>query len=95
MPESGPRPIHVEVAYAEPARQFLRRVELHQGATVAHAIEASAIGTEFGLDTAALSVGIWSRPVARDAPVRDGDRVELYRPLTADPKELRRRRASR
>ncbi|MFI4888821.1 MAG: RnfH family protein [Burkholderiales bacterium] len=87
--------IVVEVAYAEPTRQFLHRVELRVGATVAEAIATSGIAREFGIETDALATGIWSKPVARDALLRDGDRVELYRPLTADPKELRRRRASR
>jgi len=87
--------ISVEVAYAEPARQFLRRVDLAAGATVAMAIAASAVERELAIDAAALTVGIWSRPVARDTMLRDGDRVELYRPLAADPKEARRRRAAR
>lgn len=85
--------ITVEVAYAEPQRQFLRRVELACGSTVADAMLASGIEREFGIDAAALTVGVWSRPIARDAVLRDGDRVELYRPLQADPKESRRRRA--
>lgn len=87
--------VRVEVAYAEASRQFLKRVELAAGATVADAIEASGIAREFGIDAAALDVGIWSRPAARDRALRDGDRVELYRPLRIDPKEARRRRADR
>lgn len=90
-----PERIRVEVACAEPQRQFLRRIELSDGATVADAIDASGLGAEWGIDPAALTVGIWSKPVARDARLRDGDRVELYRPLKADPKESRRRRAAR
>ena len=86
--------IHVEVAYAEPDRQFLRRVELRGQATVAAAIAASAIERELGIDASALAVGIWSKAVSRDAHVRDGDRIELYRPLMVDPKETRRRRAA-
>ncbi len=86
--------IAVEVAYAEPQRQFLRRVELPDGATVADAILASGIEREFAVEVAALAVGIWSRPVARETRLRDGDRVELYRPLQVDPKESRRRRAA-
>jgi len=93
MPEPG-APITVEVAYAEPSRQFLRRVVLADGATVADAIAASAIEREAGIDASVLDSGIWSRPVARGTRVRDGDRVELYRPLRADPKEARRRRAA-
>lgn len=90
-----PETIAVEVAYAEPARQFLRRVELAAGATVADAIAACGLGSEFGIETAALATGIWSKRAARDAPLHDGDRVELYRPLKVDPKDSRRKRASR
>ena len=87
--------IEVEVAYAEPARQFLRRIVLSAGSTVADAIRVSNIEGEFAIDASALATGIWSKPVARDTELADGDRVELYRPLQADPKEARRRRASR
>lgn len=93
MSDRVPR-ISVEVAYAEPQRQFLRRVELPDGATVADALQASQLEREFDLDASALAVGLWSRPVARQTPLRDGDRVELYRPLQVDPKESRRRRAA-
>ncbi len=89
------RSIFVEVAYAEPARQFLRQVQLAEGATVEAAIAACGIEREFAIDATALTVGIWSKPVTRDTALRDGDRVELYRPLAADPKEARRRRAAR
>ncbi len=87
--------IGVEVAYAEPERQFLCRLELATGATVAQAIDASGLAREYAIDTATLVAGVWSKVISRDALLHDGDRVELYRPLKADPKELRRRRASR
>ncbi len=87
--------IKIEIAYAEPARQFLRRFELRVGATVAQAIDASGLAREFSIDTAILVAGVWSKAIARDALLRDGDRVELYRPLKADPKEARRKRAER
>ena len=87
--------ITVEVAYAEPARQFLRRLQLPADATVADAIAASGFTHEFLIDSATLVAGVWSKTVARDARLRDGDRVELYRPLKADPKDARRRRADR
>ena len=93
MPERAP--IAVEVAYAEPARQFLRRVELPEGATVADAIAASCIERDAGIAASQLACGIWSKPAARETRLREGDRVELYRPLKADPKESRRRRAER
>lgn len=85
--------IDVEVAYAEPGRQFLRRVTLARDATLADAISASGLEAELGIDASPLATGIWSKPKPRDTLLADGDRVELYRPLTADPKEARRRRA--
>jgi uncharacterized protein len=85
--------IEVEVAYAEPKRQFLRRITLAAGATIADAIAASGLEAELGVVASSLAAGIWSKPKSRETPLADGDRVELYRPLTADPKEARRRRA--
>ncbi|RYD17005.1 MAG: RnfH family protein [Lysobacteraceae bacterium] len=87
--------MEVELAYAEADRQFLRRFSVPQGACVADAIRTSGIEGALGIDATRLDAGIWSRPVARDVPLREGDRVELYRPLKADPKESRRRRAER
>lgn len=87
--------IKVEVAYAEPARQFLRQVSLPAGATVADAVAACGIDREYGIDAAALEAGIWSKRVRRDSVLADGDRVELYRGLRIDPKEARRLRAAR
>ena len=87
--------IEIEVAYAEPQRQFLRKVVMRSGSTVADAIAESGLEREFAIDASTLTTGIWSRPVARDTVLKEGDRVELYRPLTADPKDARRRRAGR
>jgi putative ubiquitin-RnfH superfamily antitoxin RatB of RatAB toxin-antitoxin module len=96
MPEpAGAATIAVEVAYAEPARQFLRRVELPQGSSVSDAIAASGVERECAIDAALLTLGIWSKPVKAETRLRDGDRVELYRVLKADPKDSRRRRAER
>jgi putative ubiquitin-RnfH superfamily antitoxin RatB of RatAB toxin-antitoxin module len=85
--------IRVEVAYAEPSRQFLRSLVLPAGSTIAIAIAAAGVDAELRIDSSKLDCGIWSKPAARDTELRDGDRVELYRPLVADPKEARRRRA--
>jgi len=90
-----PERIRVEVAYAEPERQWLLRVELVEGATVADAITSSGIGREAGIDASTMTIGIWSKPMPSSTVLRDGDRIELYRPLKADPKESRRRRAAR
>ncbi|OAT75385.1 RnfH family protein [Mangrovibacter phragmitis] len=89
MPE-----ITVEVVYALPEKQYLRKVTLTEGATLQQAIEASgllALRTDINLEK--NKVGIYSRPAKLNDTVQDGDRVEIYRPLTADPKALRRMRA--
>ena len=93
LPVTEDESVHVEVAYAEADRQFLRAVTLQVPATIADAIRASGIELELGLDPALLSVGIWSKPSSFEKVLSDGDRVEIYRPLKIDPKEARRKRA--
>lgn len=86
--------ITVEVVYALPEKQYLRKVTLTEGATLQQAIEASgllALRTDINLEK--NKVGIYSRPAKLNDTLQDGDRVEIYRPLTADPKALRRMRA--
>lgn len=91
-----PAKIVVEVAYALPQKQYLQRVTLEEGATVEEAIHASGLLTlRSDIDLAKNKVGIYSRPVKLADSVNDGDRVEIYRPLIADPKELRRQRAEK
>lgn len=88
--------IKVEVAYALPEKQYLLKVRLAQGSTVEQAIAASGIlelRTDISLSK--NKVGIFSRPVKLTDVVNEGDRVEIYRPLIADPKELRRQRAEK
>jgi putative ubiquitin-RnfH superfamily antitoxin RatB of RatAB toxin-antitoxin module len=86
--------VNVEVAYVGPEGLALVMVELDEGASVADALEASGIVRRFGLLEAALSYAIHGQAAARETPVREGDRVELLRPLVADPKERRRQRAA-
>ncbi len=86
--------IRVEVAYATPDRQRVLEVELPPDSTVEEAIRASGILDEFpDIDIGRQAVGVYGRLVARSDTVRDGDRVEIYRPLIADPKEIRKERA--
>ena len=93
-PEPTAGTIRVEVVYATPRKQLLLAVDMPQGCTVEQAIERSGIRREFEELKAGLpAVGIFSRKVALDRELRAGDRVELYRPLIADPKEARRKRA--
>lgn len=86
--------IEVEVVYALPQQQRLLEVRLPAGATVADAIRASGVLALFPeIDLANNKVGIFSKLVKLDDVVRARDRVEIYRPLIADPKEVRRKRA--
>ena len=88
--------IVVEVAYALPEKQYLQRVTLQQGATVEEAIRASGLlELRNAIDLSKNKVGIYSRLVKLADVLHDGDRVEIYRPLIADPKELRRQRAEK
>ena len=91
-----PITIHVEVAYALRERQALVAVEVEEDATIEEAIQRSGILEAFPeIDLQRAKVGIFGRPVTLDERMRDGDRVEIYRPLIADPKEVRRKRAQR
>ncbi len=86
--------IAVEIAYALPATQTLRKLELDAGATVEEVIRRSGLLEDFPeIDLETNKVGIFSKLVKLDEVVRDRDRVEIYRPLIADPKEVRRKRA--
>lgn len=88
--------ITIEVVYALPDKQYLRTVTLEEGATVEEAIKASGLlSLRKDIDLKSNKVGVFSRPVKLDDTLQDGDRVEIYRPLIADPKEMRRQRAER
>lgn len=86
--------LQIEVVYALPERQVLRRVSLPEGSTVDNAVHASGLRAEFP-EIDAIHVGIYGKAVSKDTILRDRDRVELYRPLEADPKEIRRARAAK
>ncbi len=91
-----PGKIVVEVAYALPEKQYLQRISLEEGATIEQAIIASGLlELRTDIDLSHNKVGIYSRPAKLQDVVADGDRIEIYRPLIADPKELRRQRAER
>ncbi|TDN58405.1 RnfH family protein [Scandinavium goeteborgense] len=86
----------VEVVYALPEKQYLHKVSLEEGATVEQAIVASGLmRLRPEIDLTSNKVGVWSRAVKLQDAVHDGDRVEIYRPLIADPKALRRQRAEK
>ncbi|HEX5787694.1 MAG TPA: RnfH family protein [Woeseiaceae bacterium] len=93
-PAAAAGTIAVEVVYARSERQELVALRLPSGSDVAAAIAASGIAEAFPHDDLdACDTGIWGRMVPRSALLKNGDRVELYRPLFMDPREARRRRA--
>lgn len=96
-PPEADRRLHIEVVYAAAAHQlFHAQLRLPAGATLREAVLAS--GVLDGLTAAMadqLQPGVWGRLQAWEHCLRDRDRVELYRPLTVDPKEARRQRYKR
>jgi putative ubiquitin-RnfH superfamily antitoxin RatB of RatAB toxin-antitoxin module len=84
----------VTVVYAQPGAQQVIEVDVDAGATVRQAIVASGLlaqAPELAQDE--LDVGVWNQRCSLDAVLRQGDRIEVYRPLRVDPKEARRIRA--
>lgn len=96
MNDTATMMIPVEVAYALPDRQVILTVQVPIDATVEQAVERSGILAQFPeVDLAKNKVGIFSRLVPLTQSVRAQDRIEIYRPLIADPKAARRERAAR
>jgi len=88
--------IRVEAVYALPDRQVLVALELDAGAIAADAVTASGVIESFaGGRIEELSLAIWGKPVPRETPLKDGDRVEILRPLRIDPREARRQLAEK
>ena len=88
-------PITVEVVYALKDRQDLVSLRLPAGATVLEAVERSGLPGKYPeIDPAKNKLGVFAKLVKPDTVLRDRDRVEIYRPLIADPKEVRKQRAA-
>ncbi|MGR5095164.1 RnfH family protein [Vibrio maritimus] len=86
--------IHVEVVYALPQEQRVFQLVVNHESTVEEIIQKSGVLAVYPeIDLSENKVGVFSRNVKLDATVRDKDRIEIYRPLLADPKEIRRKRA--
>jgi putative ubiquitin-RnfH superfamily antitoxin RatB of RatAB toxin-antitoxin module len=87
--------IMVEVAYALPHEQLIVPVKVKTGITAEQAIQSSGILTKYPeIDLAINKIGIFGKLSKLDMPLRHLDRVEIYRPLIADPKEVRKQRAA-
>ena len=87
--------IYVEVVYARPERQEIASISLPEGSTVEQAIAASGLLAKHPeIDLTKNKLGIYAKLAKPDTALRDRDRVEIYRPLIADPKEVRKQRAA-
>ena len=88
-------PMRVEVIYALPDQQTIMPVEVAEGTTVLQAVISSGVLERHPeINLAKVDFGIWNEQVGPDYCVSEGDRIEIYRPLIADPKTMRRQRAS-
>ncbi|WP_153115593.1 RnfH family protein [Rhodocyclus tenuis] len=95
MTASNPAGVRVEVVYALSERQELVPLSLSEGATLKDALEASGLLQKYPeIDLAKNKFGIYAKLSKPDTLLRDRDRIEIYRPLIADPKEMRKQRAS-
>jgi putative ubiquitin-RnfH superfamily antitoxin RatB of RatAB toxin-antitoxin module len=88
--------VQVVVVYATPGREFIQPMIVAPGTTVGAAIEASGVLASFpDINLVTQPVGVYGKKKTLDTPVRERDRIEIYRPLVADPKDSRRRRAAK
>lgn len=87
--------MQVSVVYAETERQHWLPVQVHEGCSVEEAIRRSGILERYPqIDLASQKVGVFGKFTQLDAPLSNGDRVEIYRPIVADPKTVKRRPAA-
>ena len=87
--------LRIEIVYALPEKQASVHLDMPAGSTVEAAVEASGLLRVYPeIDLAKNKLGIFAKPARLDSVLRDRDRVEIYRPLIADPKEVRKRRAA-
>jgi putative ubiquitin-RnfH superfamily antitoxin RatB of RatAB toxin-antitoxin module len=87
-------PLRIEIAYAEPQRGIVKTWYIPAGSRVADALRLAALDPDFAcVDLANSAVGMFGTLTRTDQALKEGDRVEIYRPLAADPKVARRARA--
>jgi putative ubiquitin-RnfH superfamily antitoxin RatB of RatAB toxin-antitoxin module len=85
--------MNIGVCYAEAERQLWMKIDVPDGTSIRDAIERSGLLNRFPeIDLGKQKVGIFGKLVKLDGKVQDGDRIEIYRPITADPKTVKRRR---
>lgn len=85
----------IEVAYATPEKQIILECRIDPGTSARDAVRESGIDRHFPeIDLESCDLGVFGKAIAADYELEDGDRIEIYRPLIADPKEIRRQRAA-
>jgi putative ubiquitin-RnfH superfamily antitoxin RatB of RatAB toxin-antitoxin module len=88
--------IRIEIVYAQPQHRIIKALQLAPGSTIADALAAAAADHDFfGVDLAQAAVGIFGKVARREQALKDGDRIEIYRPLREEPKLARRKRLSK
>lgn len=93
--EMSEKMISVEVVYALPKQQAVKTLKVAEGTTLIQAVEQSGLLAQFPeIDPARAKMGIYGKAAKPDAVLRDLDRVEIYRPLVANPKEVRKKNAA-
>ena len=86
--------IHIEIAYATPQRQLILELDIDPGTSPRQAVIDSIIDQHFPeIDKQDCDIGIFGKAIRPDHQLENGDRIEIYRPLIADPKEVRKKRA--
>ena len=86
-------PIRIEIAYAEPHRAIVKTLSLPAGSCIADALRLAALDPDFnGVDLVNSPLGVFGRAAGKEYMLKEGDRIEIYRPLAADPKAARRSR---
>jgi putative ubiquitin-RnfH superfamily antitoxin RatB of RatAB toxin-antitoxin module len=86
-------PIRIEIAYAEPHRAIVKALSLAAGSCIADALRVAALDPDFsGVDLVNSPLGVFGRAAGHEYLLKEGDRIEIYRPLAADPKAARRSR---
>ena len=85
--------MNIGVCYAEAERQLWIRLEVPDESTIQEAIELSGVLKQYPqIDLTTQKVGVYGKLAKLDAPIREGDRIEIYRKITADPQQVQRRR---
>jgi uncharacterized protein len=86
-------PIRIEIVYAEPHRAIVKALSLAAGSRIVDALQLAAVDPSFrGVDLFNSPLGVFGRAAGQDYVLKEGDRIEIYRPLAADPKAARRSR---